>query len=72
MRVYEFFKDKDGDFSMTLLMLFLSFWPSTFVVLTQENENVFYAYIAAYTGLAANRQWATKKQQLTKPAKNIK
>jgi len=55
-----FFRDKDGDYSMTLLMLFLSFWPSTFVVLTQENENIFYAYIAAYTGLAANKQWANK------------
>ena len=55
-----FLKDKDGDYSMTLLLLFLSFWPSTAVVLTQHNENIFYAYIAAYTGLAANKQWANK------------
>ena len=53
-----FFRDKDGDYSMTLLMLFLSFWPSTYVMLTRDSEEIFYAYIAAFTGLAINKQWS--------------
>jgi len=53
-----FLRDKDGDYSMTLLLLFLSFWPSTYAMLTRDSEEIFYAYIAAFTGLAINKQWS--------------
>jgi hypothetical protein len=56
----KFFRDNNGNESMTLLMLFLSYFPMTWVMITQHTENIFYAYSAAFTGLAANRQWATR------------
>jgi len=55
-----FLRDKDGDYSMTLLLLFLSFWPSTYAMLTRDSEEIFYAYIAAFTGLAINKQWSAR------------
>jgi hypothetical protein len=60
LRLSNFFKDVRGNESMTSLLLFCSFWPSTYVMVTQASENIFYAYMAAFTGLAANRQWATR------------
>jgi len=55
-----FFRDVNGNESMTTLMLFLSFWPSTYVMVSEANENIFYAYMAAFAGLAANKQWASR------------
>lgn len=55
-----FFKDKYGVDSMPALLLFLSFWPATYVMVVNHTENLYYAYMAAYAGLAANKQWATR------------
>lgn len=55
-----FFKDAQGNESMTAMLLFLSFWPATYTMVVQHSENLYYAYMAAYAGLAANKQWVTR------------
>lgn len=55
-----FFKDTQGQESMTALMLFLGFFPATYVMVVNHTENLYYAYLAAYAGLAANKQWAVR------------
>lgn len=57
LRPSQFFRDNQGMESMTALLLFLSFWPATYVMVVQHSENLYYAYMAAYAGLAANKQW---------------
>lgn len=57
----QFFKDSSGQQSMTLLLLFLTFWPSTWIALTSDQPEVFYAYLGAFTGLAINKQWAGRR-----------
>lgn len=66
MNFENFFKDANGQESMTLLMLFISFWPATYVVVTEASENIYYAYMAAFAGLAANRQWASRPKKEAK------
>jgi len=55
-----FFKDRQGLDSVSALLLFITWFPSTWVVLVTQSENLYYAYIAAFTGLAANKQWASR------------
>lgn len=55
-----FFKDRQGLDSVSALLLFMTWWPATWVVLVNNTENLYYAYIAAFTGLAANKQWAQR------------
>jgi len=55
-----FFKDRQGLDSVSALLLFLSFWPMTYAMIVSNNENIYFAYAAAFTGLAANKQWATR------------
>lgn len=56
-----FFKDRQGLDSVSALLLFMTWWPATWAMLVSHNENLYYAYIAAFTGLAANKQWSSSR-----------
>lgn len=47
-RWIEFFEDEGSHLSMPRLLMFISFWPSTYVVLKTQNENIFGWYLSAY------------------------
>lgn len=47
-RFVEFFEGDNGRLSMTRLLCFLSFFPSSFVVLKTLNENALGWYIGGY------------------------
>jgi len=59
-----FFKDKQGMDSTSALLLFMTWFPATYVLIVNQNENLYYAYLAAFTGLAANKQWASRGNTL--------
>lgn len=48
----EFFESDEGRGSMTRLMIFLSFWPATFILVinydTDSIDNLFAIYLGAY------------------------
>jgi len=48
MRWVEFFEGEDGRLSMTRLMIFLSFFPASMVVLETADENTLGWYLSAY------------------------
>jgi len=45
---------------MSSLLLFLCFFPSSYVTIKTENENIMYAYLAAFSGVAINKAWTGK------------
>ena len=55
-----FFKDKQGMDSTSALLLFLTWFPATYVLVVNQSENLYYAYLTAFTALAANKQWASR------------
>lgn len=58
MRVSRFFLDDNGRESMTRLLMFLAFWPATFVVCSDPGEDTLSwflgAYVLGYVGGKAN------------------
>lgn len=46
--------------STSALLLFLTWFPATYVLVVNQSENLYYAYLTAFTALAANKQWATR------------
>lgn len=52
MRCLEFFEGEDGRLSMARLLMFLTFWPSTVIVLADADDEVkFSYYLAAFCGV---------------------
>lgn len=47
-RFAEFFEGENRRMSMPRLMMFMSFFPATIVVVKTENENIFGWYLSAY------------------------
>ncbi len=47
-RCLEFFEGDNGCLSMTRLLMFLSFWPSSYVVVGNANEGMLGWYIGGY------------------------
>lgn len=48
--IREFFEDGDKALSMTRLLNFLAFWPSSYVLIEHFSENVFWAYLGTFAG----------------------
>ena len=48
MRLSEFFEDDGGRLSMTRLLCFLSFWPSTVIALRDGTEATLSWYLGAF------------------------
>lgn len=47
-RLAEFFEGEDGILSMTRLLCFLSFFPSSYVVIVTKSENALGWYLGSY------------------------
>lgn len=50
--------------STSALLLFLTWFPATYVLVVNQTENLYYAYLTAFTALAANKQWASRGSAL--------
>lgn len=48
MKLAQFFEDDHGRLSMTRLMIFLSFWPASWVVIEDKGEATLGWYLSAY------------------------
>ncbi len=54
----EFFKSDKGNFSMTRLLCFMSWFPSSWVLIKTQNENMFIAYLGIFVAGYAGGKWA--------------
>lgn len=61
MRLIEFFEGSDGRLSMTRLMIFLSFWPASYLLVTEGNEAMLGWYLGAFVGGYAAGKWADRQ-----------
>lgn len=48
VRFVEFFEGEDRRLSMTRLLCFLSFFPTTYTMVRTQNENMFSWFLSAY------------------------
>lgn len=61
----QFFQNNNGRYSMAKLLLFLSFFPASFVVMYNQGWETLTAYLAAYTGAAVGNMMS--KDRHAKP-----
>lgn len=47
-RRHEFFESDTGRLSMTRLLLFMSYWPATYVMVMQPTETIFGLFLGAF------------------------
>jgi len=68
LRLFDFFKDSTGYASMTRLILFMSFFPASYLAIKINDADALMWYLGAYAGLAANNKWveASQKNKKTK------
>lgn len=61
MRLPEFFEGMGNRLSMVRLMLFMSFFPASWVVLKNGSTEALGVYLGAYAALLGNNKWAERK-----------
>lgn len=70
----QFFQDTDGRYSMTRLLMFLSFFPASYVVLYDQDEATLGWYLGAYAASYGMGKFAdmggSQKKSGTKPTKS--
>ena len=57
LRFAEFFRDDNERMSMTRLMLFLSFFPASYLAIEINDSDALMWYLGAYAALAGNNKW---------------
>lgn len=60
MRAVEFFEGLGNRLSMMRLMLFISFFPASYVLLKNGTTEALGVYLGAYAALSGNNKWAER------------
>lgn len=58
----EFLQDADGAYSIARLLMFMSFWPATYMACSIRTTEALGVYLTAYVGGYANSKWAERRK----------